>query len=30
PELGYGEQGNEMILPNSLLVFDIELLGIDE
>lgn len=28
PNLGYGAEGNEMILPNSLLIFDIELLDI--
>lgn len=30
PELGYGVNGTETILPNSLLVFDIELVGIDK
>lgn len=30
PELGYGSEGNEAILPNSLLIFDIELVGIDQ
>ncbi len=30
PDLGYGAEGNETILPNSLLIFDIELVGIDE
>lgn len=30
PALGYGEYGNEMIEPNALLIFEIELLGIDE
>jgi FKBP-type peptidyl-prolyl cis-trans isomerase len=30
PDLGYGPEGNEAILPNSLLIFDIELVGIDE
>lgn len=30
PDLGYGAEGNEAILPNSLLIFDIELMGIDE
>ena len=30
PDLGYGESGSDVILPNSLLIFDIELLGIDE
>ena len=30
PEIGYGEAGTETIQPNSLLVFDIELVGIDE
>lgn len=29
PSLGYGEAGTDTILPNSLLVFDIELVGID-
>lgn len=29
PDLGYGAYGTENILPNSLLVFDIELVGID-
>ncbi len=29
PDLGYGANGTENILPNSLLVFDIELVGID-
>ena len=29
PDLGYGANGTEAILPNSLLVFDIELVGID-
>ena len=30
PDLGYGATGTETILPNSLLVFDIELVGIDK
>ncbi|MBI9094452.1 MAG: FKBP-type peptidyl-prolyl cis-trans isomerase [Sphaerochaeta sp.] len=30
PDLGYGANGTESILPNSLLVFDIELVGIDK
>lgn len=30
PDLGYGATGTENILPNSLLVFDIELVGIDK
>ena len=30
PDLGYGAAGTETILPNSLLVFDIELVGIDK
>jgi len=30
PAMGYGEMGTETIQPNSLLVFDIELVGIDE
>ena len=30
PDLGYGLNGTENILPNSLLVFDIELVGIDK
>ena len=30
PDLGYGANGTENILPNSLLVFDIELVGIDK
>jgi len=30
PDLGYGVNGTETILPNSLLVFDIELVGIDK
>ncbi len=30
PDLGYGANGTETILPNSLLVFDIELVGIDK
>ncbi len=30
PGLGYGEMGTETILPNSLLIFDIELVGIDK
>ncbi|MDY0287659.1 MAG: FKBP-type peptidyl-prolyl cis-trans isomerase N-terminal domain-containing protein [Sphaerochaeta sp.] len=30
PDLGYGVHGTENILPNSLLVFDIELVGIDK
>lgn len=29
PSLGYGEMGTETILPNTLLIFDIELVGID-
>ena len=29
PSLGYGEQGTDTILPNSLLIFDIELVGIN-
>ncbi|WP_320130316.1 FKBP-type peptidyl-prolyl cis-trans isomerase N-terminal domain-containing protein [uncultured Sphaerochaeta sp.] len=29
PTLGYGEEGTQKIEPNSLLVFDIELVGID-
>ena len=29
PSLGYGAQANEVIPPNSLLIFDIQLLGID-
>ncbi len=30
PSLGYGEMGTETILPNALLIFDIELVGIDQ
>lgn len=30
PDLGYGMDGGEVILPNSLLIYDIELVGIDE
>ncbi|RFU95218.1 FKBP-type peptidyl-prolyl cis-trans isomerase [Sphaerochaeta halotolerans] len=30
PSLGYGEAGTDTILPNSLLIFDIELVGIDK
>ena len=30
PALGYGEAGTETILPNSLLVFDIELVSIED
>ncbi len=30
PDMGYGANGTENILPNSLLVFDIELVGIDK
>lgn len=30
PSLGYGEMGTETILPNALLIFDIELVGIDK
>lgn len=30
PALGYGEYGNQAIEPNTLLIFEIELLGIDE
>ncbi|MGE4583828.1 MAG: FKBP-type peptidyl-prolyl cis-trans isomerase N-terminal domain-containing protein [Sphaerochaeta sp.] len=30
PSLGYGENGTDTILPNSLLIFDIELVGIDQ
>ncbi len=30
PGLGYGESGTETILPNALLIFDIELVGIDQ
>ncbi|MGE4453972.1 MAG: FKBP-type peptidyl-prolyl cis-trans isomerase N-terminal domain-containing protein [Sphaerochaeta sp.] len=30
PSLGYGEAGTDSILPNTLLIFDIELVGIDK
>jgi len=30
PSLGYGEYGSQAIEPNALLIFEIELLGIDE
>ncbi len=30
PSLGYGETGTDKILPNALLIFDIELVGIDK